>query len=163
MSKSRRRVSVMVALALALIVPGLAFAIERLTTYVPDEPLPTETTPPQQSLDTLGISGYPSKLSVKPGESVRIMVSTKADTFRATMVRVRHGDADPAGPGLKEDVIDSPVNGTYRGRYQPLPLGSYVRAPDDSALRPGGSFTLTAWIAPTTIPGSPYNRTALQH
>lgn len=130
--------------------------------YVPDEPLPREPVPPQQQLDALGINGYPSKLSVEPGESVRIMVSTKESRFRSTIVRVTHGDADPAGPGLKEEVIDATVNGTYRGRYQPMPFGSYVTVPDDSRLRPRGSFTITAWIAPTTIPGSPYNRVALQ-
>ena len=45
------------------------------------------------------------------------------------MVRVVHGDADPTGPGVKEQVIDTPVNATYPGRYQPLPLGSYVSVP----------------------------------
>lgn len=160
--RTRRAVSVMAVVAVAVIVPGLALAIAPFTNYVPDEPLPAETVGPQESLDTLGISGYPDKLSVEPGESVEFKVSTKADTFRSTMVRIIHGDADPAGPGLKEEVLDSSVNRTYPGRYQPLPLGSYVTVPDDSALRPSGSFTLTAWIAPTTIPRSEYNRTALR-
>ena len=162
----RQRKSILaitIAIALAVVVPGLVRAAGERTNYVPDEPLPIETVPPQESLDTLGISGYPDKLSVKPGESVRIMVSTKADTFRSTMVRVIHGDPDPTGPGLKEEVIDTPVNGTYPGRYQPLPLGSYVAVPDQGRLRLTGSFTLTAWIAPTTIPGSEFNRTALQY
>lgn len=136
MFRTRRAVSVMVALALAVIIPGLALGIVGVTSYVPDEPLPVETMGPQESLDTLGISGYPDKLSVEPGGSVRIMVSTKADTFRSTMVRVTHGDADPAGPGLKEEVIDTPVNRTYAGRDQRLPLGSYVTVPDDSKLPP---------------------------
>jgi N,N-dimethylformamidase len=162
MFRRRKAMFVMVAVALAMIIPGLAVAVVQWTNYVPDEPLPNETVPPQESLDSLGISGYPDKLSVQPGESVRIMVSTKARTFRSTMVRIIHGDPDPAGPGLKEEVIDSSTNGTYTGRYQPLPLGSYVTVPDDDKLQPSGSFTLTAWIAPTTIPGSPYNRTALQ-
>lgn len=130
--------------------------------YVPDEPLPSEPVPPQEQLDALGISGYPDKLSVEPGERVRIMVSTDEPEFSSKIVRVTHGDADPAGPGIKETVIDSAVNTTYRGRYQKLPLGSYVTVPDDSRLRPSGSFTITAWIAATTIPGSPYNRVALQ-
>lgn len=132
------------------------------TSYVPDEPLPTEPVPPQEQVDALGITGYPDKLSAEPGESVKIMVSTTASEFSSKIVRVTHGDADPAGPGIKEQVIDSPVNKTYPGQDQRLPLGSYVRVRDDSALRPSGSFSITGWIAPTTIPGSPYNRLALQ-
>ncbi|GII60419.1 large subunit of N,N-dimethylformamidase [Sphaerisporangium krabiense] len=139
-----------------------AKASEAALTYVPDEPLPIEPVPPQQSLDGLGISGYPDRLSVRPGESVKIMVSTKAPTFTSSIVRVTHGDADPTGPGLKEQVIDSPVNKTYPGADQRLPLGSYVTVPDDRRLNPSGDFTITAWIAPSTIPGSPYNRTALK-
>ncbi|TMQ95316.1 hypothetical protein ETD83_22575 [Actinomadura soli] len=130
--------------------------------YVPDEPLPTEPVPPQQRLDGLGISGYPDRLSVEPGESVKIMASTKAKTFTSTIVRVTHGDADPKGPGVKEQVIDTPVNGTYPGADQRLPLGSYVTVPDRGQLRPKDGFTIATWIAPSTIPGSPYNRTALK-
>jgi N,N-dimethylformamidase len=132
------------------------------TRYVPDEPLPQEPVPPQEQVDALGISGYPDKLSVEPGESVKIMVSTKAPEFSSKIVRVTHGDADPAGPGIKEQVIDAAENKTYPGQDQRLPLGSYVTVPDDSRLRPSGSFSITGWIAPTTIPGSPYNRVALQ-
>lgn len=130
--------------------------------YTPEDPMPVDAVAPQAYIDALGISGYPDKLSVRPGEKVRIMVSTQAKAFTAQMVRVRHGDNDPAGPGLKEDVVPSPVNGTYQGRYQPLPLGSYVKVPDHQALRPSGSFTITAWIAPTTIPGSKFNTLAYQ-
>lgn len=130
--------------------------------YVPDAPLPVDPVPPQERLDALGISGYPSRLSVKPGESVDIKVSTKAASFTSTIVRVKHGDADPVGPGVKEDVVDTSANRTYPGQYQSLPLGSYIKVKDDSRLRPLGSFSITAWIAPTTIPGSAYNRVALQ-
>ncbi|MER7209118.1 N,N-dimethylformamidase beta subunit family domain-containing protein [Streptosporangium sp. NPDC000239] len=123
-------------------------------------PLPVDPGTPQEALDALGISGYPDRLSVQPGESVKFMVSTKSPTFRATMVRVVHGDADPRGPGLKEQVIESAVNKEYPGRHQTLPVGSYVSVPDAPALRLGGSFTITAWIAPTTVPGSELNPVA---
>ena len=168
MTRSRATIAVTVtALAAAGGLP-LAYAgndnkaAPAVTSYVPDEPLPTEPIPPQERVDGLGITGYADQLSVEPGESVQFMVSTKQPMFSAKMVRVTHGDADPAGPGLKERVIDSSVNTTYPGQDQRLPLGSYVTVPDDSRLKPSGSFTLTAWIAPTTIPGSPYNRLALQ-
>lgn len=130
--------------------------------YVPDEPLPEEAVHPQEALDEWGISGYPDRMNVHPGESVSIMVSTKAKTFDADMVRISHGDPDPQGPGVKEEVIKSPVNRTYKGRHQPLPLGSYGTVPRSPKVQPRGSFSITAFVAPTTIPGSKYNRTALQ-
>ncbi|MEV8634943.1 LamG domain-containing protein [Streptosporangium sp. NPDC051023] len=136
---------------------GAAAATWPQTPKVDPPPLPVDPVTPQESLDGLGISGYPDRLSVQPGESVKFMVSTKSPAFRATMVRVVHGDADPRGPGIKEQVIESDVNKEYPGRYQTLPLGSYVTVPDDDDLRPDGSFTITAWIAPTTVPGSTLN------
>ncbi|TYB44951.1 LamG domain-containing protein [Actinomadura chibensis] len=133
-----------------------------LTPKVDPPPLPVDPRTPQEELDSLGISGYPDRLTVQPGESVKIMASTRSPSFRATMVRVVHGDADPRGPGLKEQVIASDVNKEYPGRYQTLPPGSYVTVPDDDKLRPDGSFTITAWIAPTTVPGSKLNPIAYQ-
>lgn len=136
---------------------GVGAAAWPRTPLVDPLPLPVDPATPQEALDALGVSGYPDRLSVQPGESVKFMVSTKSPTFRATMVRVPHGDADPRGPGLKEQVIASAVNKEYPGRYQTLPVGSYVTVPDGAALRPEGSFTITAWIAPTTVPGSDLN------
>jgi N,N-dimethylformamidase len=169
MRRSRTTIAVVAVVALVAATPGATPSFagsmadpSTAARYMPDEPLPTEPVPPQEQLDALGVSGYPDRLSVEPGETVSIMVSTKEPTFNSRIVRVQHGDADPAGPGIKEQVIDTPVNRTYPGRYQPLPLGSYVTVPDDSRLKPSGSFSITAWIAPTTIPGSPYNRVALQ-
>ncbi|TDD92629.1 LamG domain-containing protein [Actinomadura rubrisoli] len=127
------------------------------TPKVDPPPLPADPTTPQEALDSLGISGYADRMSVQPGESVKVRVSTKSPAFRATIVRVVHGDADPRGPGIKEQVVPSEVNKEYPGRYQTLPLGSHVTVPDSDALRPDGSFTIAAWIAPTTVPGSKLN------
>src|SRR5262249_6939652 len=55
----------------------------------------------------------------------------------------------PKGPGMKETVVDSPVNREFPGRRQTLPLGSYVTVADNPALRAAGSFAVTAWIAMT--------------
>ncbi|WP_147449621.1 N,N-dimethylformamidase beta subunit family domain-containing protein [Actinomadura pelletieri] len=132
------------------------------TPQVDPPPLPADPRTPQEELDRLGISGYADRMSVRPGESVTFRVSTKSPAFRATMVRVVHGDADPRGPGIKEQVVESDVNKQYPGRYQTLPLGSYVTVPDDGDLRPDGDFTIAAWIAPTTVPGSKLNPIAFQ-
>lgn len=97
-----------------------------------------------------GIVGYADHLRVQPGEAITFMVSSEAPRFRNDIVRLIHGDPNPRGPGIKEVVIDTPVNRDYDGRHQDLPLGSYVTVPDHAALRLTGSFSFVAWIAPTT-------------
>src|SRR6185503_15844738 len=51
--------------------------------------------------------------------------------------------------GVKESVVETPANADYAGKRQVLPLGSFATVPDNAALRLAGSFTITAWIAPT--------------
>jgi N,N-dimethylformamidase len=102
-----------------------------------------------------GIVGYADRLGVQPGETIKFMVSSEAARYRADIVRLIHGDPNPKGPGIKEIVVDSPTNAEYAGKRQVLPFGSYVTVPDHASLRLAGSFTFTAWIAPTTLrPGT---------
>ena len=103
----------------------------------------------QEGLDRMGIVGYADRMTVQPGESVKFMVSSNAPRYRADIVRLIHGDANPKGPGVKETVVETTANAEYPGKRQVLPLGSYVTVPDNAALRLGGSFSITAWIAPT--------------
>jgi N,N-dimethylformamidase len=121
----------------------------------PDPPTPNE------NLKTLGISGYADPLSAGPGDTVRFHVSSESPTYHASIVRVISGDPDPRGPGLVEQVVPTSVNRDYVGQHHDLPVGSYVSVPDRSALRLRGSFTISAWIAPTTIPGSNLNPLAM--
>ena len=104
---------------------------------------------PQAALTAMGIVGYADRLSVAPGETIRFMVSSELPTYRAEIVRLIHGDANPNGPGIKEERVATAADGDYPGRHQDLPLGSYVTVPDAAPLRLGGSFTITAWVAPT--------------
>ena len=122
------------------------------------------TDPPtyEERLDALGISGYASEVSVRPGASIDVKVSTRSARYKAELVRITHGDADPKGPGIKEEVIQNTANGEYDGKFQPLNEGSYVRVADANKLDLSSSFTVTAWIAPSTIPGSDLNPIAQQ-
>ncbi len=102
----------------------------------------------------LKILGYCDRLSVAPGETVRFMVScTGGERYRAEIVRIIHGDANPAGPGLKLERIATPVSGDYPAREQKIDAGSYVLVPDHERLRALASFTVIAMIWPTTPPG----------
>ena len=106
-----------------------------------------------ENLVKRGIVGYADHLRVQPGETIKFMVSSEASRYRADIVRLIHGDANPKGPGIKEVLVEASANGDYSGRRQELPLGSYAVVPDASALRISGSFTFTAWIAPTSQRG----------
>ena len=82
------------------------------------------------------ILGYADRLSVAPGETVRFMVSCSgAERYRAEIVRIIHGDANPDGPGLKLERVATPVSGEYPGRVQAIDIGSYLRVPDHERLR----------------------------
>ena len=98
------------------------------------------------------VHGYADRLSVAPGETIEFKVSCdEPGSYRADLVRLIHGDTNPAGPGFKEEEIASAISGTYPGRHQPIASGSHVIVDDeDGALALLGPFTLHAFVFPTT-------------
>jgi N,N-dimethylformamidase len=97
------------------------------------------------------ILGYSDKLSVRPGETIAFMVSCEtADRFEASIVRLIHGDVNPAGPGFKEERMATDVEGFHAGRKQAIHNGSYVVVPRRPALDQLRSFTLQTMVWPTT-------------
>jgi N,N-dimethylformamidase len=98
----------------------------------------------------MDIVGYCDRLSVAPGDTLNFMVSATVPEYEAAIVRLIHGDPNPAGPGFKEEEVPSPVAGVYRGREQPFNHGSHVIVPDAPALRTAAAVGLQAWIYPTT-------------
>ena len=94
--------------------------------------------------------GYANRFSVRPGEQIRFMVSTDLPDYDAAIVRLIHGDENPAGPGFKEQLVQTTVNRKYTGRKQIAASGSYVVVADHPALADLGSLTLQAWILPTS-------------
>jgi N,N-dimethylformamidase len=101
------------------------------------------------------IHGYADRLSVAPGETIEFKVcSEEPGSYRADIVRLVHGDTNPAGPGFLEEVVDAEVNGEYEARFQPTDCGSCVVVEDGGTLALSGPFTLHAFVMPTT-PGRP--------
>ncbi len=94
--------------------------------------------------------GYTDRLSVAPGEKIRFMVSTDLPAYSSTLVRLIHGDESPSGPGFKEERVESAFDGAKPGRKQFARAGSFVLVPDKPPLRQLTSFTVQAWIFPTT-------------
>ena len=96
------------------------------------------------------IAGYADRLSVQPGQVIRFMVRSEAPQYDAQLVRLIHGDTSPRGPGYREQELNGSFGGSYQGRLQPLENGSSAVVADHIALDLTGSFSLVAWIYPTT-------------
>lgn len=98
----------------------------------------------------LKLVGYSDRLSVAPGEEIAFKVSADSVAeYEAAIVRLIHGDANPAGPGFKSQPVDADINGSYPGRRQEIFAGSYVLVPDHPLLSGLESFTLAAMVWPT--------------
>ena len=97
------------------------------------------------------IVGYGNAWSTAPGDTLEIKVSTYGPrTYRADLVRVICGDDDPDRGIYREEEIPAPFSGEYPGRTQTMAAGSYVVVPGDPALSALASFTVQAWVFPTT-------------
>ncbi|HEX2888519.1 LamG-like jellyroll fold domain-containing protein, partial [Vineibacter terrae] len=105
-------------------------------------------------IDTTSILGYAAPLAVEPGGQVAFHLSSDSlQKVDVTVVRVRCGDPDPAGPGLKLVPMASPVNGPRAVRHQPIRTGSCAVIADRPALRDLASFTVGCFLWPT-LPGA---------
>lgn len=78
------------------------------------------------------------------------MVSCERPSYRADIVRLIHGDDNPKGPGFKEELVETSVSGDRKGRVQKIHKGSFVKIRKSKRLDAVRSFTLAAWICPTT-------------
>ena len=94
--------------------------------------------------------GYANRISVKPGDEITFHVNADGtDTAQAQLVRLIHGDHNPAGPGYVEEEVPSPINGTWKVKKQFTQVGSYLTVTDPSQrLALNGSFTLCAFVWP---------------
>src|SRR5262249_30739042 len=97
------------------------------------------------------IMAYADPWSVAPGESVRFMVSCiGSDRYTAQIVRLKQPEAGPLATPFAPEPIDAPCNGAHTGRRQTIPIGSLAVVPAHPALPIAGSFTLLAYVLPTT-------------
>src|SRR3954452_6053059 len=119
---------------------------------------------PDDALREAVVSGYVTgpkfPWSARPGETLRFRVSSYSPTYTVQLVRMLNATPDPHGPGIVESPVSAPANGVHSGAARLLDLGSYATVRDESALRVRDNFTITAWIAPTTIPASRANPVA---
>jgi len=100
----------------------------------------------------LQLLGYADKLSVQPGQEIKFMVSCEdgARSFHADVVRLICSDDSPSGPGFKEVLVETPLNGQYPGRRQHTYSGSYVLVASNAEFECSSSFTIEVMVWPTT-------------
>ena len=102
------------------------------------------------------IMGYPDRITLRAGDTVRFMVSCEGITrYRADIVRVRCGDDTAGAPGLLETVVETGVSGSYPGRWQPVEIGSHAEVPHDDRLDAGAAMTVALAAWPTLLNGAP--------
>jgi N,N-dimethylformamidase len=102
----------------------------------------------------LPIAAYADRLSVRPGETIGFKVSSQLESpYKARLVRVICADANPKGPGIKEEPVAAPFAGEHPSRFQPVHQGSYALIDGATPDLSGGSLSFVATIWPTT-PGN---------
>jgi N,N-dimethylformamidase len=108
--------------------------------------------PGDHAMANTRIWGYSDQISVRAGDRIRFMVSVEgAPRYHAEIVQLINGDANPAGPGSKEEAALTAVTGEYPGRFQPIYAGSHILVDDpESLLNLGTSISVHAFIMPTT-------------
>ncbi|MBL8688379.1 MAG: N,N-dimethylformamidase large subunit [Rhodospirillaceae bacterium] len=97
------------------------------------------------------IMGYADRVSLQPGETVRIMASCiGAKSYRAEIVRLLSPNAGMGASEYREVTVETPANATYPAREQKMHAGSFGVVPEKWALKGVESFTLQAYVWPTT-------------
>ena len=93
------------------------------------------------------VVGYAAELRVRPGESIGFHVSSTEESYTSRIVRLLHGDDNPAGPGFKAPAV---TEATRRpGAVQEIRPGSSVRVPNPAGLELPAGCTLETWVLPT--------------
>jgi N,N-dimethylformamidase len=106
-------------------------------------------------IDSTSVLGYAKPMSVCAGEEISFHLSSaNLSAADIRVVRVRCGDPDQNGPGLKLIHAPSPIDGTVALADQPLHIGSYGVVQDNDLLRNLGEFSIGCYIFPTIVAGS---------
>ena len=97
------------------------------------------------------LTAYCDRWSTHAGDSIKFYVNSEdGRPYRADIVRIISGDLNPAGPGFKEELAPGLAGKDCEGRRQEIYSGSYVLVPGAPAMDAVRSFTLQAYIWPTT-------------
>src|SRR5262245_57606017 len=105
----------------------------------------------RQEARMTAIMGYCDPWTAQAGDTVRFMVSCiGADAYRAELVRLKQPDAGRDGTPFAPEPVTAALNGTHRGCEQAIHAGSWVLVDRHPAFAGLTSFTLMAYVCPTT-------------
>jgi N,N-dimethylformamidase len=100
--------------------------------------------------------GYLDRFSARPGERIAVKVSSQRDEpYAADLIRIIHGDANPAGPGLKINEVEGGFAGRYPSRFQPVHSGSCGVVTIPSPIRLPEPCTIVVRVQPWLLDGRP--------
>lgn len=100
------------------------------------------------------IRGYCDRPNVRAGESLDFFISSpQPGTCSTHLVRLLHGDRNPAGPGYKEEVVPGAWEGEHPATTQFTQLGGHVVVPDPSAALSGTTGMTVHLHLWSTLPG----------
>jgi hypothetical protein len=92
---------------------------------------------------------------VRAGEAISIHVHSAAGAYDAQLVRLIHGDENPAGPAFKEVLIYSLLNGRHRGESRRIAKGFCAVVALPPELRAGArGWSISVWVWPTLMDGT---------
>lgn len=101
----------------------------------------------------LTLAAYADRLSVRPGQTIRFhAASHTGQTVAPALVRVICADANPAGPGIVTEPVDTSPTEVSAPTPQSVPSGSYGRVDNVNAVAAGQSWTFACRVFPT-LPG----------
>ena len=108
----------------------------------------------------LPIIGYVDRFSARAGESIAIKVSSRlAVPYDVDLVRIRHADPNPAGPGMRLLDVPNGFTGRFPSRFQPAHPGSCVLVRPNMPLTLPEQCTIAIRVQPWLLDATP--RTAL--
>jgi N,N-dimethylformamidase len=92
--------------------------------------------------------GYTDNFSARAGGRIAVKVSSFADApYQADLVRMRSGDPNPVGPGMRVEDVPSAFAGSYPSRVQPIHAGS-CGVIDAKGFQLGDDWTLSVNVQP---------------
>ena len=95
------------------------------------------------------LTGYTDSVCVRPGGSLGFHIHCEGDHVDAQLVRLLHGDENPAGPGFQEREIASSVDGRHPAGRQEIFRGSFAELETPTPLLDDDNFEIDLWIWPT--------------
>jgi N,N-dimethylformamidase beta subunit-like protein len=100
------------------------------------------------------LRGYLDQLTAAPGTALPVRLSGDHRAPAVQVLRLRHSDPNPAGPGVLAEPQEWPVSQLSDVRSEQVRTGSAGLIPGCFA-KPAGPVTFCAWVWPTRLEAAP--------